>query len=177
MRVLGFFIIGVFTVVFQTTILPMLPDLLGRPDLVFILVAFAAYRFDWLRGIFLAFACGWMMDVVAVSHLGLFVFEYLLVFGCLHTLVMTSPMKESTYQVPLVGISYMLGQFILYLSLGLVVSGSFMEWSWDRVFRETVVMMIASIPCFLLFNAFFEYFQNRKPASRFVRRKSGNRFR
>lgn len=177
MRTTTFFGTGVFLVVLQTTILQMLPVWLGNPDLVLILVAFVAYRFDWLRGVFLVFSFGWMMDVVAGSYPGLFVFEYLFVFGVLSVLTRNSPLKESAYQVPLVGLGYFLVQFLLYTSLTMIDSESLPPWSWSRLIRETLVVMVATIPCFVLFNSLYESLHQRRSMSRIIQRKSGNRFR
>ena len=177
MQTVFFFCGSVLLVVLQTTILQMIPAWLGAPDLVYILVCFIAYRFDWLRGLLLAFSCGWMMDVVAGSYPGLFVFEYLLIFGLLAVLTKNSPVKEAAYQVPLVGFGYFAVQFTLYSVLSLIDPESLPSWSWGRLIQETVIVMVATIPCFVLFNSCFEYLQRRRTVSRIVRRKTGNRFR
>jgi len=177
MSTLAFLIVGVFLLVFQTTTLQMVPGWLGYPDLVFILVAFVAYRFDLLRGLFLAFSCGWMMDVAIGSYPGIYLFEYLLVFLCLHFLTINSPVKESAYQVPLVGISYSVAQFLLYTIMTMIVSEPLSPWSWSRLIRETLILTVATIPCFILLNSFYEYLQKRRTVSRLSRKKAGNRFR
>ncbi len=172
-----FLIVGVLLIVFQTTILLTLPAWFGSPDLLFILIVFIAYRFDSLRGFFLAFLLGWMMDVVAGLYLGVYVIEYLLVFVVINTLTKNSPIKESAYQVPLVGLSYFLAQLILYASLTMMVEEAQAPWSWSQMLRESIILTVATIPCFILFNSLYEYLQKRKSVSRVARRKAGNRFR
>ena len=102
MQILSFLIIGIFLITFQTTVLQFLPTWLGAPDLVFILIAFLAYRFEVLKGLLLTFLLGWMMDVISGIYLGTYLIEYLLFFIALNTLTLNSPLKESAYQVPLV---------------------------------------------------------------------------
>ena len=70
MMVLVFWLLGVLLIVLQTTLLQYLPLWLGRPDFIFIFVAFVAYRFAWIPGIFLVFTLGWILDVVAGIQLG-----------------------------------------------------------------------------------------------------------
>lgn len=173
----SFLIIGIFLITFQTTVLQFLPSWLGSPDLVFILIAFLAYRFDVLKGIILSFILGWMMDVSSGIYPGMYLLEYLLFFIALNTLTLNSPLKESAYQVPLVGVFYYLVQFMLYFVLSIMVNDSMMEWSWSRVLRETIILTVATIPCFLLFNSFNEFIQKRKVVKRSSRKKTGNQYR
>jgi len=173
----AFLMVGLFLIVFQTTILQTLPTWFGSPDLMFILVVFIAYRFDSLRGFFLSFMFGWMMDVASGLYLGVFVIEYLLVFIIVNTLTKNSPIKESAYQVPLVGLSYFLAQLLLYASLAMMVEDTLAPWSWSKMLREAIILTVATIPCFILFNSLYEFLQKRKTVSRVARRKAGNRFR
>ncbi len=178
MRAGVFLLVGIFLIVMQTTILQILPAWFGFPDFVFILIAFAAFRFDWLRGCILSFILGWMMDVVSGIYLGMFVVKYLIVFFALNFLSRNSPVKESAYQVPMVGVSYFLVQIGFYGALTMAVADLVSPWSWNRVGRETIILMIATVPCFVLFNSLYEYLLKRRVVPRVVRRKKGgNRFR
>lgn len=177
MRITVFLLIGIFLIVMQTTILQVLPAWFGFPDFVFILIAFLAFRFDWLSGCLLAFMLGWMMDVVSSIYLGMFVVKYLIVFFVLNVLTQNSPVKEAAYQVPLVGISYFLIQCGFYAALTLAAADLVSPWSWHRVGRETIILMIVTVPCFLLFNSLYEYLLNRRVVPRVIRKKEGNRFR
>jgi rod shape-determining protein MreD len=173
----SFLIIGIFLITFQTTVLQFLPSWLGSPDLVFILIAFLAYRFDVLKGLLLSFLFGWMMDAISGIYLGTYLIEYLLFFIVLNTLTLNSPLKESAYQVPLVGVFYYLVQFLLYFVLSIMVNDSMVVWSWSRVLRETIILTVATVPCFLLFNTFNEFLLKRKAMKRSSRKKAGNQYR
>ncbi len=177
MQIVSFLLIGIFLITFQTTVLQFLPSWFGSPDLVFILIAFLAYRFEVLRGLLLSFLLGWMMDVMSGIYPGMYLVEYLLFFIALNTLTLNSPLKESAYQVPLVGVFYFLAQFLLYFILSIMVNDSMVVWSWSRVLRETIILTVATIPCFLLFNTFNEFLLKRKAMKRSSRKKAGNRYR
>lgn len=177
MKTLAFLLIGIFLIVMQTTVLQILPDWFGFPDLIFILIAFVAFRFDWLRGCMLAFVLGWMMDVVSGIYLGVFAVKYVLVFFMLFLLTQNSPVKESTYQVPLVGVSYFVVQICFWVMLSMTSADLVSPWSWNRAGRETIILMIATVPCFLLFNSLYEYMLQRRVVTRVTRRRTGNRFR
>jgi len=175
MLMTSFLLLGILLIVIQTTFFQFFPT--WRPDLVYILVTFIAYRFDWVRGFFLVFIFGWMMDVVSGMYLGTYPLQYFLVFVCLKILSENSPMKETAYQVPLVGISYFLVQMALYSIYSLTLPETIPEWSWSKVIVITMILVLVTIPCFLLFNSFFEYLQNRRLSPRIFRKRSGNRFR
>ena len=177
MQTVSFLIIGIVLILIQTTVLPILPSWLGTPDFVFILIAFLAYRFDMLKGLFLAFTLGWMMDVVSGIYLGAYLLEYLLFFIVLNTLTLNSPVKESAYQVPLVGLFYFIVQIILYFSLTVMIDDALPPWSWSRVLKETIILTVATIPCFLLFNSLNEYLLKSRTVRRSARHGAGNQYR
>ena len=117
------------------------------------------------------------MAVVSSVYLGTFVVKYLIVFFVLNMLTQNSPVKEAAYQVPLVGISYFLVQCGFYSAPTLAAADLVSPWSWHRVGRETIILMIVTVPCFLLFNNLYEYLLNRRVVPRVIRKKGGNRFR
>ena len=66
---------------------------------------------------------------------------------------------------------------MLYFILSIMVNDSMVLWSWSRVLRETIILTVATIPCFLLFNSFYEFIASRKVAKRASRKNAGNRYR
>jgi hypothetical protein len=86
-------------------------------------------------------------------------------------------MKETAYQVPLVGISYFLVQMALYSIYSLTLPDTIPEWSWAKVVVISLILVVATIPSFLLYNIFFEYIQKKRLSPRIFRKRSGNRFR
>ena len=166
-----FWLVGILLIIAQTTLVPYFPQWFGRPDFIFILVAFAAYRFAWIPGILLVFSLGWIVDVVAAVHLGVYPLICLLTFAALKTLTQKSPIKESTYQIPLVGVSYFATQLIFYLLYMLFLPEILPEWSWGQTLRLTLLMVVATIPFFLLFNSLYEYLRRRRPKAKVHRRQ------
>jgi len=167
-----FWLLGVGLIVFQTALFQFLPHSIGRPDFIFILIAFAAYRFAWIPGIVLAFSLGWIMDVMGGIHLGFYPLMCLLSFTALKMLTTKSPIKESTYQIPLVGFSYFLVQMLFYFLYSLALPEELPEWVWREVLQRTVLVVISAIPLFLLFNSFFESIQKRRSRVKSLRRRS-----
>ena len=171
MLLFSFWVLGIALIVAQTTLLQFFPLWTGRPDFVFILVAFTGYRFAWIPGIILAFSLGWIMDVVTGIYLGFYSLLCLLTFTALKVLTSNSPVKESTYQIPLVGGSYFLIQMFFYFIYSLILPEVLPEWSWSETTRRTALIVISAVPLFLLFNSLFEYVQKRRKQSKPPRRR------
>jgi rod shape-determining protein MreD len=166
-----FWLLGIALIVLQTTLLQSLPLWLDRPDFVFILVAFTAYRFAWIPGIALVFTVAWIMDVVTGVYLGLYPLMCLLTFTALKLLANKSAIKESTYQIPLVGLSYFLVQMSLCFIYSLTLPDDMSEWSWGITLQRTALLVVAAIPLFLLFNSLYEYLQKRRLRAKPLRRR------
>lgn len=171
MSFFAFWLLGIALIVSQTTILPYLPDSFGRPDFLYILIAFTAYRFAWIPGILLTFSLGWIVDVVGAVYLGIYPLICLLAFSGLKLLTSRSLMKESAYQIPLVGVSYFLVQMFFYFIYSLTLPELLPDWSWGETLRRTALVMLSAIPLFLLFNKLFEYFQRRRLRTKPLRRR------
>jgi rod shape-determining protein MreD len=166
-----FWLLGIALIVVQTTLLQSLPLWLGRPDFVFILVAFIAYRFAWIPGIVLVFSLTWIIDVVAGVALGLYPLMCLLTFAALKLLTSKSAIKESTYQIPLVGLSYFLVQMFLYFGTSLALSEDLREWSWGLNLQRTALLVVVAIPLFLLFSSLHEFLRKRRLRAKPLRRR------
>lgn len=173
----SFVALGLVLLSIQTTVFSLFPDWLGKPDLVFILLVFVAYRFNWLAGLFLAFCLGWMMDVVSGMFLGTYLYMALLVFCLVKFFTQNSPVKETAYQVPLVGLSYFVLQCLFYIFFLFTQPGVLPPWAWGRVVQETFILLVAAIPCFVLFNWMYEKISLHRLASKMKKRSPANRFR
>lgn len=166
-----FLVLGIVICVLQTTALQMMPGDFARPDLVYLLVAFAAYKLPWVPGLLLAFCVGWVLDVLVGVNLGIYPLQFLVVFVCLKFITLKSPVKESAYQIPMVGLSHLLLQMVVYLFSSMTLQYGLPEWSWVSSIQETILLILAAIPCFLLFNSLYEYLVNRTARSRSARRR------
>lgn len=176
MMVLVFWLLGVSLIVLQTTLLQYLPMWLGRPDFIFIFVAFVAYRFAWIPGIFLVFTLGWILDVVAGIQLGIYPLMCLVTLTGLKLVTNKSPIKETTYQIPLLGGSYFLVQMFMYFVCSLSSPDMLPAWSWGEPLQRTVLVMIAAIPLFLICNTLYVYLQRRQLRGKLPRRRRNTLF-
>jgi rod shape-determining protein MreD len=95
----------------------------------------------------------------------------LLTFTALKLLTNKSPIKESTYQIPLVGLSYFLVQMFLYFVYSLTLPEDLPEWSWGLTLQRTALLVAATIPLFLLFSSLYEYLQKRLLRAKPLRRR------
>jgi rod shape-determining protein MreD len=172
----SFILLGGFLIVAETTFLQFFPNWLGRPDLVFILLVFTAYKFSWSRGLLLAFFLGWLLDVVSGVFLGTYLLLSLLLFAIVKFLSQNSSVKETAYQIPLVGVSYFVVQCLFYLFFSMAQPGALPPWSWPRVLQETIILFVASLPCFVFFNWLYEKVSQRHLMFKSMKRRSGNRF-
>ena len=173
----SFLVLGVVLLAIQTTLFSFSPQWLGRPDLVFILLVFSIYRFSWFPGLLLAFLLGWFLDIASGVFPGTYPLLALLVFVTVKFLTQNSPVKETAYQIPLVGVTYFVVQSFCYLFFTLTQPDLLPSWSWARVVRETFILLVASIPCFILFNWMYEKISQRRLSRKSLKRRSGNRFR
>jgi len=169
---LCFFLLGVLLIILETTLLHSIPSWLGRPDFIYILVAYTAYRFAWIPGLVLVFSLGWIMDVLTGIDLGIYPLEVLLVFISLKAMTTNNPLRESTYQIPLVGLSYFIVQLVRYILYLFTEPELLPEWSWGKLFAETGILLVATIPCFILLNALGEFLQKRKTPPRPLKRRT-----
>jgi rod shape-determining protein MreD len=170
--ILIYFLLGILLIVLETTLLQSFPAWIGRPDFVYILVAYTAYRFAWIPGLLLTFSLGWVMDALTGVNLGVYPLECLAVFASLKALTTNNPLRESTYQIPLVGVSYFIVQLVQYFLYSFTLPEMLPDWSWGRLIGETGILVVATIPCFLLLNALSEFLQKRKTHPRPLRRRS-----
>lgn len=178
MLILSFFLVGISLIISQSSIFCFVPSWFGRPDLIFILIAFIAYRFEWLRGLWLVLVFSWIMDVISGLYLGTYPLLYLFLFVSLKIFKEKSPVKEVAYQVPLVGVAFLVEYSGMYFVYSLVLPGVLPEWSWAKILQQTLILIVATIPCFLLYNSLFEHMSKRRlVAPRILRKRSGNYFR
>lgn len=167
-----FWSIGISLIVAQTTLLEYLPQWLGRPDLLFVVVAFLAYRFAWIPGILVVFSLSWVVDVVAGIYLGLYPLACLAIFSALKSLAQRSPVKESTYQIPMVGLGYFLMQIFFYFVSSLLLPDILPEWSWPGALQRTILVVLSAIPLFVLFNRLNDHLLKRRLRGKAPRRRS-----
>ncbi len=161
MVTLVFMLIGIALIVLQTTAFHNLPHGLGRPDMVYLLVVFSAYRFPWFPGLVLVFIIGWVFDVLSGVNLGVYPLLCLCVFVSLKLIALRNPVKSFFYEIPLVGVSFFLTQIVVFFLFSMALEDNLLDWAWGEVFRESVLLVLAAIPCFFLFDALYSLLEKR----------------
>ncbi len=175
MQFFVFSLIGVAVIVFQSTLAPIFPEWFASPDFLFVLVAFAAYTFSWVNGLIFVFVLGWLVDSVASIYLVVFPLQYALVFSLLKLACEKSPLKEVTYQIPLVAVSYFVSKIAFYALFAFILPGTLSAISWMNVLQETVILVVATVPMFLLFSRIYEYLGNKKIGYRVIGKQKNSR--
>ena len=152
MLVLSFIVLGVLLVILQTTLCMPTPVWLLAPDFYYILVGYLAYRLDLVRSLLIILPLGCTLDVLSGTVLGMY---SILCFSGYFLLRFASdklPVHESLYQVPLIGLSFLLISWCVYILVQALGIGELIAWStWKMVVRSILVIMF-SYPLFLLFD-------------------------
>ncbi len=177
MIVAVFIVLGLLLIVLQTTVLMVNPLWVAAPDLYYILVAYLAYRFDLLRSLIIIFPLSWTMDVLSGVVLGMYPAICFGAFFLLKIMSAKIPVRESFYQVPMVGVSYLVVSKIIYIGLSLFEPGASAPWSWPEMLVRVGLMILLSFPLFRLFEFINIRMQRTFIPYRVLRVRAGNRYR
>jgi rod shape-determining protein MreD len=180
MRIAAFIILGMVLITMQTSLLQVLPEWLGLPDLIFLLIIFAAIYFEILQGVVLCLVLGTFMEVFSGYFLGLYVISYLLVFALVRSVSTGLAIKDQSQQPAIAAVTYVLAGGFTYIFTSMLADESLSPWSWGEVLRRVLIITILTIP----FNCVFR--QVMKLCDKKYERKSffspnkfykGNRYR
>ena len=176
MFIIIFLLLGIFTLLLQTTFLQLLPAWLGKPDILFLLIVYISCRADVLRGAVVILILGLFMDVFSGVFLGLYPVIYLLVFAFIKGISMQVAINEFAYQVPLAVISYLLVSIGMFLFSFILAPDSPPQWSWGIVLLQLLMLAVIGTPVFGIFDMILNFYKSRSAAGRFPGSKSINRF-
>ena len=172
-----FILIGLLLIVLQTSVLTFNPVWVSSPDLYYILVAYLAYRLDLLRSLIIIFPLSWMMDVFSGVIIGVYPSICFGSFVLLKLMDTKIPVRESLYQIPLVGVCYLVVHKVVYTVLSIFAPDTISPWSWPEMLAKVFLLVICAFPLF----SFFEFINTRLQKSflpfRMLRVRAGNRFR
>lgn len=177
MVVVAYTLLGVFLIVLQTTILMVNPLWVGAPDLYYILVAYLAYRMDILRGLIILFPLSWTMDVLSGVILGTYPALCIIAFVLLKVTEVKMPVRESLYQIPFIGVSYLVVSKFVYMILSFLEPGVLAPWSWPTVLLRVVLLVVLAFPLFRLFEFVNLRLQGGLIPFKMLRVQGGNRYR
>ena len=146
-----FFLIGTLCLILQTTLLHDLPAWMGQPDLLFLLIVFAATHLDLFKGAVLALLLGLLMDIFSGIFLGLYPLTYLLVFFVLKGITRHLAFTEAIHQVPLIVISYLFANSVIYITTSILAPQTDIAWAWGNMLLQILIMAAICIPAFSVF--------------------------
>ncbi|MGE4559096.1 MAG: hypothetical protein AB7E77_02760 [Desulfobulbus sp.] len=151
MVVVNFILVGLLLVILQTTV--FMPKLvwLPAPDFYFILVAFLAYRLELLHSLIILFPLACFLDVLCGTVLGSYALICFGGFFFLKTVAGKLPIRESLYQIPLIGVAYLVVHWLLYLLLEFLQPGQLVAWSWWQMGMRALLVVTLGYPLFFLF--------------------------
>jgi rod shape-determining protein MreD len=177
MFVVGFFCIGLLLIIAQTTLFMLHPVWSGAPDLYFVLVAYLAYRHDMLRSLIILLPLAMIFDVLSGLVLGMYPALFLLGFFVLKLLSDRLPVRESLYQLPMIGAVYLLVNWIVYICIRLAAPELLVPWSWPIMLLRALLVAVFAYPLFRFFDFFSRSLESGFVGLRRPRLRGGNRYR
>lgn len=177
MVVFIFIVLGLLLIVLQTSVFMIHPLWVSAPDLYYILIAYLAYRFDLLRSLIIIFPLSWTMDIFSGVVLGMYPAICFGAFFLLKILSVKIPLRESFYQVPMIGVSYLVVSKIVYIGISLFEPGVLVPWSWPEMLVRVGLMILLAYPLFRLFEFINQRLHRGFVPYRLLRVRPGNRYR
>ena len=171
-----FLSLGIFILVLQTTFLQLLPTWLGKPDILFLLIVYIAFKADMLRGAFVILVLGLLMDTFSGVFLGLYPVIYLLVFAFIKGISMQIAINQFAYQVPLAVISYLFVGTGMFLFSFILAPDSPPQWSWGIILIQLLILAVIGTPVFGIFDSIMNFYRSSSASGRFLGTKKSNRF-
>ena len=181
MLIFGFLLMGLLLIVLQTTIFMFTPTWAGAPDLYYILVAYLAYRLDLFRGVLILLPLSSILDVFSGTIIGMYPAICFAGYFLLKFISTKMPLRESLYQIPMVAVSYLAVNRLVFLLLDFMQPETLIPWNWPLELLRAGLVILFAFPLFR-FLAFFHQALTSRLASLKVlptrsRSRSGNRYR
>jgi len=176
MRTLVFLILGGAVIVLQTTMFHALPEWIGVPDLLVLLIVFVSIRFDVARGTLISILLGLGHEVCSGYYLGLYVIAYLLVFFVVKGLARAFAVNEANHQPPVVAAAYLGAGGVVYLCSSMLADEPLSPWGWGSVLQRLLIVIILVVPVNRLLEVVYDFFDKKERRFMFPARK-GNRYR
>lgn len=153
MLVLSFLLVGIVSIILQTTVFQFLPDWIGKIDPLFILIVFLGLRMDYLPGTVISIILGLIMDIFSGIFMGFYPLLYLLLFLIIKSITQKLIIEEHLYKMALVGISFLLSGSGVWIIINTFIDpeGIF-PWSWEAVCIQALLTAAISFPFFFVYH-------------------------
>lgn len=151
MYTVNFIVTGLLLVILQTTVFVPKTTWLISPDLYFVLVAYLAFRVELVHSLLVLFPLACILDVLCGTVLGYYALICFGGFFLFKAVVGRMPIRESLYQMPLIGACYLVVNWLAYLLLEVIQPGQLVQWSSWHMLIRTLLLIALAYPLFLLF--------------------------
>lgn len=170
-----FLTLGGFLLVLQTSLFRFLPAWAGKPDLLFILLIFAATNMKLHQGVILALLFGLFMEIFSGTFLGIYPLIYLLLVIIVKSCSKHMFIDEVSHQPVLVTVSYLFQLSFIYILTALLAPANLPQWRWMDIFLQLLILALLSLPCFRLYQV-LHLFLEQQASRRSSHGLKGNRF-
>ncbi len=179
MRLPIFLAIGILLITVQTSIFQALPEWIGMPDLLFILLVFSAIYLKLSQGIVLCLVLGTAMEVFSGYFLGLYVLSYSLVFFLIRAVSAILAIKEASQQPAITALAYLVAHGLLYLFSSMLAEEDLSPWSWGGILKRVLIITILTIPFNRIFHLVMQQCDKKYERRSFFMKRRGknNRYR
>jgi rod shape-determining protein MreD len=174
MRIIIFFLLGIFFVALQTTVFQALPQWMGVPDLLFLLIVFLALHAKPGSGALLTVLFSIGLEVFSGYFLGLYAVAYLLAFFIIKGLSTRFALNALNHQPSLVALAFLFVNAFVYLSSLMLAEESPVPWRWGAILQRVLIVVILAIPLTRWFASILEWCDRRKKQTPIFRPKKGN---
>ena len=171
-----FFILGSLLLVLQTTLFQCMPEWVGNPDLLFILIVYIATHMRMTNGGTLVFLFGMLTDIFAGIYLGVFPIIYLVLFVILKGASVNLFINDTSHPPPLVATCYLFSCSGVFLFSSMLATNAEINWSWKQVLLQTLILAVLAMPFFRFFNWITTHTKEKKKGL-FATGSSRNQFR
>ena len=163
MLVLSCLLVGIVSIVLQTTIFQFLPDWIGKIDPLFILIVFLGLRLDYLPGTVISIILGLIMDIFSGIFMGLYPLLYLFLFLIIKTITQKLIIEEHRYKMVLVGISFLLSGSGVWIIINTFIDqDGIFPWSWKTVCIQALLTGAISFPFFYVYHKVWSLSRTKK---------------
>jgi rod shape-determining protein MreD len=179
MRITVFSLIGLLFIIIQTSLFQGLPEWMGMPDLLFILIVFAAIHLRIVEGVILCFVLGTAMEVFSGYFLGLYILSYCLTLLLIRAVSSRLIIKEVVQQPAITALAYLLSSGLVYVFSSMLAEGELSPWGWGRILQRVLIVTILAIPFNRIFHLVMKQCEKKYEKRSFFTKKYGtdNRYR
>ena len=171
---LAILLAGLFIITLESTLLVRLPGWFGRPDLLFILMAWLATRFNGVREIVLAILLGLGLNVVSGVNTGIYPIAYLFIFILIRGAIHNLNLDSNNHQAAMITASYAVFYLVVWLLSSLTPHPEMIPWR--HAIPELVALAVLSFPLMHLFDRLLKPCDGKDLAGILSRRRRKTRF-